>query len=221
MADCAPFRPNQKRLSFVCFSGNKQNRKTNLLLRIHVQNTLISFPSFPHISFPLFYLKKSQSSLEPSSLCDSLSDLSSMGSSYSLFNPDLDGLTNPLSKPGLGDLPESCVASILGYLEPTEICTLARLNRAFRGASWADFVWESKLPSNYGVLVREILGDSLGNLSKREIYARLCRPNSFDGGTKVCFPSMLFLSAVWPLRKWKSQNRFQVNKIGPCEKFNK
>ncbi|GMN32341.1 hypothetical protein TIFTF001_003618 [Ficus carica] len=107
-----------------------------------------------------------------------------MGSTYSLFNPDLDGLTNPPSKPGLGDLPESCVASILGYLEPTEICTLARLNRAFRGASWADFVWESKLPSNYGVLVREILGDSLGNLSKREIYARLCRPNSFDGGTK-------------------------------------
>ncbi|KAK7821352.1 f-box protein pp2-a12 [Quercus suber] len=53
------------------------------------------------------------------------------------------------SKPNLGDLPEDCVALILGYFDPPEICKLARMNRAFRGASWADFVWKSKLPSNY------------------------------------------------------------------------
>ena len=33
----------------------------------------------------------------------------------------------------------------------------------------ADFVWESKLPENYRVLVREVLGDSIGGLGKREI----------------------------------------------------
>lgn len=161
-------------------------------------------PSYPHISsyntslYDLFlfsYLKNLRSSLESSSLCDS-PILPLMGSSLSLYNSDLDGSTNSQSKTDLGDLPESCVASILGYLEPTDICRLARLNRAFRGASWADFVWESKLPSNYGVLVRKILGDSVQNLGKREIYARLCRPNSFDGGTKVCFALMLLLSSV-------------------------
>ncbi|KAL1060635.1 hypothetical protein V6Z11_1Z082600 [Gossypium hirsutum] len=66
--------------------------------------------------------------------------------------------------PVLGDLPESCVASIIQHLDPPEICKLAKLNRAFSAASWADFVWESKLPPNYHIL--------------------LCRPNTFDGGTK-------------------------------------
>ncbi|PON46240.1 Phloem protein [Trema orientale] len=108
-----------------------------------------------------------------------------MGLTFSFFNSYPDGsMVVSESRPGLGDLPESCVASILGYLEPTEICKFAKLNRAFRGASMADFVWESKLPSNYGVLVRKVLGDSLGNLGKREVYARLCRPSSFDDGTK-------------------------------------
>ena len=115
-----------------------------------------------------------------------------MGLSFSFFNSDNPDGYMVESKPGLGDLPESCVASILGYLEPTEICKLAKLNRAFRGASMADFVWESKLPSNYRVLVRKVLGDSVGNLGKREIYARLCRPNTLDEGTKVCFSSSSF-----------------------------
>jgi hypothetical protein len=48
-------------------------------------------------------------------------------------------------KPNLGDVPEGCVALILTHLDPPEICKLAWLNRAFRGASSADFVWESKL----------------------------------------------------------------------------
>ncbi|KAJ9173538.1 hypothetical protein P3X46_016661 [Hevea brasiliensis] len=89
------------------------------------------------------------------------------------------------SNPTLGDLPESCVASIIAYLDPPEICKLARLNRAFRGASWADFVWESKLPTNYVRLIQRVLGDDLPrNISRREIYTRLCRANTFDGGTK-------------------------------------
>jgi hypothetical protein len=108
-----------------------------------------------------------------------------MGLGFSLFfNSGPDGSMGSQSKPGLGDLPESCVASIMGYLEPSEICQLAKLNRVFRGASMADFVWESKLPSNYRILVEKVLGDSMGNLGKREIYARLCRPNTYDDGTK-------------------------------------
>ncbi|XP_071723543.1 F-box protein PP2-A12-like [Rutidosis leptorrhynchoides] len=88
------------------------------------------------------------------------------------------------SKPSLGDLPEDCVALVLQYLDPSEICKLAKLNRAFRGASWADFVWESKLPTNYQVIVNRVFGDQFEKLGKREIYTMLCRANSFDGDTK-------------------------------------
>ncbi|XWS50583.1 hypothetical protein CRYUN_Cryun12cG0099200 [Craigia yunnanensis] len=87
-------------------------------------------------------------------------------------------------KPGLDDVPESCISSIFMYLDPLEICKLASLNRVFRGASLADFVWETKLPSNYRYLVKKVLGQSPESLSKKETYARLCRPNRFDGGTK-------------------------------------
>ncbi|KAG4933079.1 hypothetical protein JHK87_047081 [Glycine soja] len=84
----------------------------------------------------------------------------------------------------LGELPESCVAQIMTYMDPPQICKLATLNRAFRGASSADFVWESKLPPNYDVLLRRIFADFPSHLGKRGIYARLCRLNSLDDGTK-------------------------------------
>lgn len=79
------------------------------------------------------------------------------------------------------------MASVLLYLDPPQICQLAMLNRTMRMASFADFVWESKLPSNYEAVVARVFAkdDVLPrNLCKRDVYSRLCRPNSFDGGTK-------------------------------------
>lgn len=87
-------------------------------------------------------------------------------------------------KPGLDDVPENCISSIFIHLDPPEICKLATLNRVFHGASLADFVWETKLPSNYRYLVEKVVGQNPESLSKKQIYARLCRPNRFDGGTK-------------------------------------
>ncbi|XP_009761469.2 F-box protein PP2-A12-like [Nicotiana tabacum] len=111
-----------------------------------------------------------------------------MGSSLSfLLMPRVSTTTSPPANPGLGDLPESCVASVMVYLDPQEICKISMLNRAFRDASSADFVWESKLPLNYGSLIDRVFAadDNFPtNLCKRDIYARLCRPNYFDGGTK-------------------------------------
>ncbi|KAF8379428.1 hypothetical protein HHK36_028863 [Tetracentron sinense] len=106
-----------------------------------------------------------------------------MGARISGFAAESDGGFPPL-KTGLGDLPESCVASVLMYLDPPEICKFARLNCAFRGASSADFVWESKLPSNYRYLIGKLLDGVPVNLGMKEIYRRLSRPNPFDGGTK-------------------------------------
>ncbi|ESW06962.1 hypothetical protein PHAVU_010G091000 [Phaseolus vulgaris] len=105
-----------------------------------------------------------------------------MGGSFSSCVCDGDAI--PL-RPRLGDLPESCVALMLMYLDPPDICKLARLNKAFRDASLADFIWESKLPLNYKFIVEKALKDaSAEELGKRDIYARLCRPNLVDNGTK-------------------------------------
>lgn len=108
-----------------------------------------------------------------------------MGSGFSALATD-NSRPSPQSQfnPGLGDLPESCVALIYMYLDPPQICRLSKLNRAFHGASLADFVWESKLPSNYRVLIEKVFADFPATLGKKDIYARLCRFNSFDGGTK-------------------------------------
>ncbi|RWW20246.1 hypothetical protein GW17_00015645 [Ensete ventricosum] len=91
--------------------------------------------------------------------------------------------------PGLGDIPESCVACVFTYLTPPEICNLARLNRAFRGAASSDFVWEPKLPSTYPQLLSLLPPETVGHLNplskKKEIFAFLSRPIPFDEGTKV------------------------------------
>lgn len=104
----------------------------------------------------------------------------------SMASSDPNGLLlNPSLKPKLSDIPESCVASVLSYLDPPEICKLARLNRAFRDASSADFIWEPKLPSTYPYMLKILLQDEpFTALGKRDIFALLSKPNSFDAGTK-------------------------------------
>lgn len=88
--------------------------------------------------------------------------------------------------PGLGDIPESCVACVFLYLSPPEICNLARLNRAFRGAASSDAVWEAKLPSNYLHLLQLLSHpDACETLCKKDIFALLSRPHPFDDGNKA------------------------------------
>lgn len=106
--------------------------------------------------------------------------------------------------PGLGDIPESCVACVFTYLTPPEICNLARLNRAFRGAASSDSVWEPKLPSTYPQLLSLLPPETVSNRSplskKKDIFAFLSRPIPFDEGTKVwhcLLPRLPFLIA-WP-----------------------
>ncbi|KAG6386278.1 hypothetical protein SASPL_155173 [Salvia splendens] len=88
--------------------------------------------------------------------------------------------------PGLGDIPESCVACVFLYLSPPEICNLARLNRSFRGAASSDAVWEAKLPSNYHHLLQLLSNSGVcESLSKKDIFAFLARPNPLDYGNKL------------------------------------
>ncbi|KAK6126296.1 hypothetical protein DH2020_039941 [Rehmannia glutinosa] len=91
-------------------------------------------------------------------------------------------------RPGLGDIPESCVACVFLYLSPPEICNLARLNRAFRGAASSDAVWETKLPPNYHNLLDLLSNpDVYQNLCKKDIFALLSRPLPFEDGNKARF----------------------------------
>ncbi|KAA8516645.1 hypothetical protein F0562_016849 [Nyssa sinensis] len=87
--------------------------------------------------------------------------------------------------PGLGDIPESCVACVFLYLTPPEICNLARLNRAFRGAASSDAVWASKLPPNYKNLLDLMPPERYQNLSKKDIFSLLSRSVTFDDGNKA------------------------------------
>ncbi|CAL9235770.1 unnamed protein product [Arabidopsis halleri] len=104
-----------------------------------------------------------------------------MGSSFSNLNGDTNGLA---TGPSLGDIPESCVASVILHLTPPEICNLARLNRAFRGAASSDSVWEKKLPRNYKDLLDLLPPERYQSLSKKDIFALLSRPIRFDDGHK-------------------------------------
>ncbi|XP_057983601.1 F-box protein PP2-A15 isoform X2 [Malania oleifera] len=104
-----------------------------------------------------------------------------MGASLSNLT---EGANGSAMGPGLGDIPESCVACVFLYLTPPEICNLARLNRAFRGAASSDAVWESKLPPNYHDLLDLLPPERYQNLTKKDIFALLSRPVPFDDGNK-------------------------------------
>lgn len=105
-----------------------------------------------------------------------------MGLSFSNLNGEHNGSS---IGPSLGDIPESCVACVILHLTPPEICNLARLNRAFRGAASSDSVWERKLPSNYKDLLDLLPVERYRSLSKKGVFALLSRPIPFDDGNKV------------------------------------
>ncbi|XP_076905397.1 F-box protein PP2-A13-like [Bidens hawaiensis] len=114
-----------------------------------------------------------------------------MGSGFSTFLLLCNSTTSSPAnspEPSLGDLPESVVASVLVNLNPQQICRLASINRAFRYASLADFVWELKLPKNYELIISRVFDNNnnkfCSSLCKKDIYARLSTPTSIDGGTK-------------------------------------
>ncbi|KAK6142851.1 hypothetical protein DH2020_023199 [Rehmannia glutinosa] len=105
-----------------------------------------------------------------------------MGANASSLPGQPDG-PSPSTRPKLEDIPDSCIALVLSYLDPPEIAKLARLKRAFLAASSADFIWVPKLPSTYPYILSKS-DQGAEDKGKMDIYARLCRPNPFDGGTK-------------------------------------
>ncbi|KAL6962372.1 hypothetical protein U1Q18_037329, partial [Sarracenia purpurea var. burkii] len=85
----------------------------------------------------------------------------------------------------INDILEGYIARVLTYLDPPKIFKLERINRSFRGATFADFIWETKLPSNYRYIVDILDDEKVDDLGKKYLYARLCQPNRFNDRTKV------------------------------------
>lgn len=120
-----------------------------------------------------------------------------MGSGFSGLDAEKGPGHGGSSRTGLEGVPEMCLAVILGYLEPPEICKSAMLNKTFHRASSADFVWESKLPDNYQILVNKLktsTSTSFNKLIKKDIYAFLSAPNRLGPDFTKVFPCFFFVS---------------------------
>ncbi|XP_047943960.1 F-box protein PP2-A13-like [Salvia hispanica] len=103
-----------------------------------------------------------------------------MGSGFS----GMGGSSEGEGEKGLGELPESCIAWVLSYLEASEICRVARVNTTFHRASLSDSLWESKLPENHEILLRKVFGGDPSFSTKKDIYATLSTPFRFASHTK-------------------------------------
>lgn len=84
-------------------------------------------------------------------------------------------------------LPEGCIAGILAWTSPRDVCRMSAVSLEFLSAAESDALWETFLPADY----REIIGLSsessshLSISSKKEVFFRLCNsPLLIDGGKK-------------------------------------
>ncbi|KAL0373626.1 UNVERIFIED_CONTAM: F-box protein PP2-A13 [Sesamum radiatum] len=103
-----------------------------------------------------------------------------MGANASILPVEHDG-----RRPKLEDIPESCIALVLSYFDPPEIAKLARLSRAFRAASSADFIWVPKLPSTYPYILSK-LSDQGGVGDKGQ-----------EGRLMAIFQTIAYLQQIW------------------------
>uniref|UniRef100_A0A0C9RQU6 TSA: Wollemia nobilis Ref_Wollemi_Transcript_1320_1577 transcribed RNA sequence n=1 Tax=Wollemia nobilis TaxID=56998 RepID=A0A0C9RQU6_9CONI len=105
-----------------------------------------------------------------------------MGANLSRVCEGDEGRNPGAAYPGLADIPENCIAGIFRHLSPLDICKLARLSRAFKGAAACDLVWAQKLPVCYQEMLS--IAAAPKGLPKKEIYARLCKPIYLDDNSK-------------------------------------
>ncbi|XP_022144425.1 putative F-box protein PP2-B12 isoform X2 [Momordica charantia] len=83
-------------------------------------------------------------------------------------------------------LPEGCIAHILSFTTPHDVCRSALVSSAFRAAAEADGVWDRFLPPEY----RREISDAVSHIfpsfaSKKELFLHLCRyPILIHGGAK-------------------------------------
>ena len=90
---------------------------------------------------------------------------------------------------GFSSLPEGCIAHILSFTSPQDVCRFASVSSTFRSAADADAIWERFLPLEYGAEISDALSHIFPPFaSKKELYLHLCRfPVLIHCGAKVKF----------------------------------
>ncbi|BBM97771.1 hypothetical protein MPTK1_1g08200 [Marchantia polymorpha subsp. ruderalis] len=79
-----------------------------------------------------------------------------------------------LDPTGFEDLPRSCIALVLCFLSPRDIAISACANRAFRGVSLSDVVWQAMLPKDYNEVLAKAKDGARAFDSKKQIFDYLC-----------------------------------------------
>ncbi|TKY52051.1 putative F-box protein PP2-B12 [Spatholobus suberectus] len=80
-------------------------------------------------------------------------------------------------------LPEGCIANVLSFTSPRDVCRLSLLSSTFRSAAESDAVWGKFLPSDYHTIISQ--SSSLCLPSKKHLYLHLCqKPLLLDDGKK-------------------------------------
>lgn len=82
-------------------------------------------------------------------------------------------------------LPEDCVAHILSFTSPIDVCRVSLISSIVKSMADSDNVWEKFLPHNYQGIVSRLVDPPLSCSSKKELLARLCKPQLIDDGNKV------------------------------------
>ncbi|AES87270.1 putative phloem protein [Medicago truncatula] len=82
-------------------------------------------------------------------------------------------------------LPEDCVAHILSFTSPIDVCRVSLISSIVKSMADSDNVWEKFLPHNYQGIVSRLVDPPLSCSSKKELLARLCKPQLIDDGNKM------------------------------------
>ncbi|RDX76919.1 F-box protein PP2-B11, partial [Mucuna pruriens] len=84
---------------------------------------------------------------------------------------------------GIEVRPKGCIANVLSFTSPRDVCRLSSVSPTFRSAAESDAVWDKFLPADYHAMLSEC--SSLCLPSKKHLYLRLCqKPLLIDDGKK-------------------------------------
>ncbi|KAG4953432.1 hypothetical protein AAZX31_14G071300 [Glycine max] len=121
----------------------------------------------------------------------------------------------------LQDLPEGCIAKILSYTTPVDVCRLSLVSKAFRSAAESDTVWDCFLLSDFTSII------PISSTSKKDLYFTLSdHPTIIHQGRKsvqldkrtgkkCCMLSARNLTIIWgdTVQHWEwtslPESRFQ------------
>nr|XP_016468908.1 PREDICTED: F-box protein PP2-B10-like isoform X1 [Nicotiana tabacum] len=82
-------------------------------------------------------------------------------------------------------LPEDCIAKILAFTSPLDVCRFSLVSKPVRPAAESDSVWEKFLPSDYESIVAGSMSPIPDFHSKKDLYVHLCHhPLLIDAGRK-------------------------------------